>query len=164
MFSFDSVKFQLKFIGNLEYFNIDLRIRENYRHALKRRQNVPLQGSIHTANSKFSSYWKTLICKDFSVLWLSDLISDPHHARAFSLRESTSRSNQSNCKVKQSDIFEIKTKKQLQSPYTCRWIWAFTVNLQVRVKIYLIDAKWRYKMTDVSALLPSSGRLNCHIK
>ena len=32
------------------------------------------------------------------------------------------------------------------------------------VKIYLIDAKWRYKTTDVSALLPPSGCLNYHVK
>ena len=36
--------------------------------------------------------------------------------------------------------------------------------LQVRVKIYLIDAKWRYKTTNVWALLPSLGCMDCHEK
>ena len=34
----------------------------------------------------------------------------------------------------------------------------------MKVKIYLKDAKLRYKTTDVSELLPSSGCLNCHVK
>ena len=30
------------------------------------------------------------------------------------------------------------------------------LNLQVKVKIFLNDAEWQYKSTDVSALLPSN--------